>query len=69
MLSAIKNENLICDLCGKTVSVGYNRPKSLHKTRKEIRPNLQKWAGLLICTRCRRTLRKVAKGAAVVKAD
>ncbi|HUD21157.1 MAG TPA: bL28 family ribosomal protein [Candidatus Saccharimonadales bacterium] len=46
-----------CELCGKTPQVGNNRPKSLHATKRAILPNLQKWNGLYICNRCRRTLK------------
>ncbi|MBI4948474.1 50S ribosomal protein L28 [Candidatus Berkelbacteria bacterium] len=49
-----------CELCGKTAQFGFNRPKSLHKTSRVILPNLQKWNGLLICNRCRKSLKKFA---------
>lgn len=56
----IQHENLneYCQLCGKTVTFGNNKPHSLHKTRRIIKPNLQKTQGMLICTRCLRTLNK-----------
>jgi len=41
-----------CSICGKSQSVGKNKPHSLHKTKKIIKPNLQKYHGSLICTRC-----------------
>jgi ribosomal protein L28 len=46
-----------CALCGKVAASANNRPKSLHKTHRLMRPNLQKWNGLYICSRCRRTLK------------
>lgn len=49
-------KNIVCEICGKSTQVGYNRPKSLHKTQRLIHPNIQKWNGLVICARCRRTL-------------
>lgn len=49
---------IYCELCGKSTGSGYNRPKSLHKTKRQIHPNIQKWNGLQICTRCRKTINK-----------
>lgn len=49
---------IYCEICGKSTSVGYNRPKSQHKTKRLIQPNVQKWNGLVICTRCRRIISK-----------
>ena len=57
---------LFCQICLKSPQVGFNRPKSLHKTKKLILPNLQKLDGLLICTRCRKTLAKTAPALAKV---
>lgn len=52
---------IYCEICGKSTGSGYNRPKSLHKTKRQVHPNIQKWNGLQICTRCRKTLnRKLA---------
>lgn len=47
-----------CQICGKTVSMGYNRPHSQHRTKKQIKPNIQKIRGLYLCTRCLRTITK-----------
>lgn len=44
-----------CSICGKTDTVGYNRPRSLHCTKRTIKPNLQKKDNQLVCTRCLRT--------------
>lgn len=49
------NQNLICFVCGKMPTVGNNKPNSLHKTKKTIRPNVQKIRGEIMCTRCLRT--------------
>jgi len=48
----------LCLLCQKSPVHGKNIPKSVHKTSKISRPNLQKVNGVMICTRCARTLRK-----------
>lgn len=61
----MKREEMYCQLCGKRPQIGYNRPKSLHKTQRLVLPNLQKWNGLYICSRCRKT---IAKHVATVKA-
>jgi len=45
-----------CDICKKTETYGYNRPHSLHKTKKTIKPNIQKNNGKKVCTRCLRTI-------------
>jgi len=56
----IQHENLneICHMCSKTVTTGNNKPNSQHKTRRLIKPNIQKIRGMIICTRCLRTLNK-----------
>ncbi|HLB32458.1 MAG TPA: bL28 family ribosomal protein [Patescibacteria group bacterium] len=48
-----------CAVCGKTATSAYNRPHSLHKTKRTVKPNLQPYMGLLICTRCLRTSKKL----------
>jgi len=47
-----------CQICGKSTTMGYNKPHSLHRTKKIIRPNIQKIEGQFICTRCLRTKAK-----------
>ena len=49
-----------CTLCLRGPRVTNNRPHSLHKTKRIVQINLQKYHGLLICTRCRRTLTRHA---------
>ncbi len=44
-----------CSICEKTIASGYNKPHSLHRTKKIISPNIQKVKGLKACTRCLRT--------------
>lgn len=48
----------VCNLCAKTPTVANNVPKSVHKTKRAAKPNLQKISGILICTRCARTIKK-----------
>ena len=46
-----------CALCGKHNVASYNRPKSLHKTKRVLKPNLLTFGDAKICTRCLKTLR------------
>ena len=47
-----------CYICDKGSGASYNRPKSLHKTKRVIYHNLQKNQGRMICTACLRQFRK-----------
>ncbi len=47
-----------CVICGKGPQMGLNRPHSLKKTKKVIRPNLGVWNNLNICASCRKSLSK-----------
>jgi len=49
-----------CMLCGKGPQTGNNVPKSQHKTKRLIQPNIQNVDGVAMCTRCLRTLKKGA---------
>lgn len=49
---------MICEVCGKKPEMGFNKPHSLHRTKKIIKPNIQRNAGRNICTRCLRTENK-----------
>ncbi|HLB95435.1 MAG TPA: bL28 family ribosomal protein [Patescibacteria group bacterium] len=49
---------ITCEICFKKIQVGFNRPHSLHRTKRLIKPNIQKNLGRKICTRCLRTLNK-----------
>jgi ribosomal protein L28 len=52
----------VCARCGKGSTIGTNRPHSLHRTKRVVKPNLQFYtdpeSGLkfLMCTRCIRTI-------------
>lgn len=48
----------ICAICAKSPSVALNRPHSLKKTKKLVRPNLGQWNKLSICAKCRKALSK-----------
>ena len=48
----IKKINIECEICGKSVVSSYNRPHSLHKTKRVVKPNLQKYRNKIICTSC-----------------
>lgn len=50
----------ICAECGRMATTGFNRPHSLHRTKRLILLNLQRHMGRLVCTRCLRNLRKKA---------
>ena len=47
-----------CMLCGKGPHAAQNVPKSMHKTKRVVQPNIQKIGGIAMCTRCMRTLRR-----------
>lgn len=56
-----------CATCQKGDTIGYNKPKSLHRTKKVVKPNLQKYTDpqtkqkFILCTRCIRTLSKKSR--------
>ena len=53
----------VCEICGKGVSSGNNVPKSKHKTKRTVAPNLQSVRAVVnktpmrlrVCTRCLRS--------------
>jgi ribosomal protein L28 len=47
-----------CAICGKQPVIGTNKPHSLHRTKKVVRPNLGQWQGISVCARCRKALAK-----------
>ncbi|MFA6492947.1 MAG: L28 family ribosomal protein [Patescibacteria group bacterium] len=48
----------ICEICGKKPEMAFNRPHSLHHTKRVVKPNIQKKEGINMCTRCMRTVYK-----------
>lgn len=51
-------KNWVCELCGKKPVSSSTKPHSLKKTKRTLKPNLQKIAGIRVCTGCIRTLKK-----------
>lgn len=47
-----------CMLTGKRPTAINNKPKSLHKTRRMVKPNIQKFRGLKVSTRAIRTIKR-----------
>ena len=55
-----------CEICGKSPMFGHNVPHSLHKTKRQWRPNVQKVTlqqegrtrKAYVCAKCLRTLNK-----------
>ncbi|MDO8472169.1 MAG: bL28 family ribosomal protein [bacterium] len=47
-----------CTVCGNTTQFGNTLSRSLQRTKRTMKPNLQKVGGLVLCTRCLRSLRK-----------
>lgn len=47
-----------CLVCGKGDTMSLNRPHSLHKTKRVVKPNFQKKWGLELCQNCFRTVKK-----------
>jgi large subunit ribosomal protein L28 len=50
-----------CTLCCKSATVGSNVSHSQVHTKRNFSPNLQKVNGLLLCTRCLKTINKQKK--------
>lgn len=46
-----------CVNCGKKPQASLNRPHSQHKTKRTVKPNLQKFKGNLFCIKCLRTIK------------
>ena len=58
-INRIKGEKTSCMICGKCSQSGNNKPHSLHKTKRVIRPNLQSFRGIKICTTCLKSIKCV----------
>lgn len=54
-------------LCGKGPHSAFNVPKSMHKTKRMVQPNVQSVGGVKLCTRCMRSLKR--DGVLAVKAS
>ena len=50
-----------CSICKKTAVVGSNVSHSQVHAKRKFKPNLQKVNGVVLCTRCLRTMDKAEK--------
>lgn len=48
----------VCVSCGKATVMGVNKPHSQKRTKRVVKPNIQSYMGLPLCTRCLRTLKE-----------
>ena len=49
-----------CVICDKKAVAGSNVSHSQVHTKRKFKPNLQKVNGLLLCTRCLKSIRKIS---------
>lgn len=56
-MSISKKTNEICFVCEKKPVSAFNSPRSLHKTKRIIYPNLVNFGKDKLCTRCLRSLK------------
>lgn len=54
-----QQNQLFCSICKKTTVSSYNRPNSLHKTKRKVYANLQLVNSEMICTGCLKTKSKL----------
>lgn len=54
-----------CALTGKRPHAGNNVPHSVHKTRRMIKPNIQKFRGVKLSTRAIRTIKRMERELAI----
>lgn len=50
-----------CTLCDKKAVSGSNVSHSQVHTKRKFKPNLQKVNGLILCTKCLKTIRTIAR--------
>lgn len=50
-----------CMLTGKRPVAVNNVPKSMHKTRRMVKPNIQKFRGLKVSTAAIRTIKRIER--------
>ena len=51
-------QSIVCEVCQRSPQVSQSRSHSNRATKRIVRPNLQKFAGFYLCTRCIRTQTK-----------
>ncbi len=56
-------ENIMarCTLCGKKAVSGSNVSHSQVHTKRKFKPNLQKVNGLVMCTKCLKTIKTISR--------
>lgn len=54
-----------CAICDKKAVSGSNVSHSQVHTKRKFKPNLQKVNGIVLCTKCLRSIRRVAETEAV----
>jgi ribosomal protein L28 len=60
----------VCQVCGKGPVAAYNKPHSMTRTKRVVKPNTQQVQGLTVCTRCMRTaLKNLSKGLPTPKTE
>lgn len=50
----------VCAVCGKQPVSSFNRPHSLHRTKRTVWPNLQMVNSRRLCTKCIKVSKTVA---------
>ncbi|MCX6808768.1 MAG: 50S ribosomal protein L28 [Candidatus Berkelbacteria bacterium] len=50
-----------CAICTKSAVAGNQVSHSQIHTKRKFKPNLQKVSGLMLCTRCLKTIKKIEK--------
>lgn len=51
-------KNSVCQFCGKVPVSSLNRPHSLHRTKRTVKPNLQPYQNGMICANCLKSVRR-----------
>lgn len=50
-----------CMVCKKSATSGSNVSHAQNKTKRKFRPNLQKVNGMILCSKCIKTIKKINK--------
>ncbi|MFA6963534.1 MAG: 50S ribosomal protein L28 [Patescibacteria group bacterium] len=50
-----------CAICVKSATAGNQVSHSQIHTKRTFKPNLQKVGGVMLCTRCMKTIKKITK--------
>jgi len=69
-LNLLASKKHVCQVCGKGPVSAYNKPHSMTRTKRVVKPNTQQVQGLTVCTRCMRTsLKNISKNVPSSKSD